>query len=447
MATQQAAPDNIQVVRNGGPSTLDLYRAALGPVRTDYYLKAFTRFDAAGHSGPSWNTLAALLTLNWLAFRKLWGAALAYVSIAVFAALLLLGIGALVFKWPIETQWALAGVGLLMAVLVPGIWGNAWLYAACSKRVEAALAATTTVEEACARLAKAAPGRRRMGVLTALNALLFAGVAAAGFAWHGSSPWPKAVSKPPEAHGMVSGPVAAGLVTPAASVPAVAASVPVPALAPAPIAAPIPVPAPVASAAGVPALAASAAAPAPAPSAKASASVPEAAKKATTDAPAEKPHAAASAPKPDAQASQTKAEKRLAAKAKAREARAEAQAKAEQKKAAKAAKEAKASKDAKTAKATSAPKPAAALASAPASATSQEEKYLINVGLFADENNARNATARLQDAGLPALAQPIKSSKGPRTRVRVGPFDSEAEAERAAETIRSLQLEAQVFKP
>jgi cell division protein FtsN len=31
--------------------------------------------------------------------------------------------------------------------------------------------------------------------------------------------------------------------------------------------------------------------------------------------------------------------------------------------------------------------------------------------------------------------------------VRVGPFETRAEAERAAETIRSLQLEALVFKP
>jgi cell division septation protein DedD len=84
-------------------------------------------------------------------------------------------------------------------------------------------------------------------------------------------------------------------------------------------------------------------------------------------------------------------------------------------------------------------------ASAPA--TSSDEKFLINVGLFADPNNARNAMAKLQDAGLPALAQPIHSAKGTRTRVRVGPFETRAEAERVAEKIQSLQLEAVVFKP
>ena len=73
-------------------------------------------------------------------------------------------------------------------------------------------------------------------------------------------------------------------------------------------------------------------------------------------------------------------------------------------------------------------------------------KFLINVGLFADDNNARNALVKLQDAGLPALSQEIKSSKGKRTRVRVGPFETQPEADQAAERIRALQLEAVVFK-
>jgi cell division septation protein DedD len=68
------------------------------------------------------------------------------------------------------------------------------------------------------------------------------------------------------------------------------------------------------------------------------------------------------------------------------------------------------------------------------------------VGLFADPNNARNAYVKLQDAGLPAVSQELKSSKGPRTRVRVGPYESLAEADRAAERIRALQLEAAVIR-
>jgi DedD protein len=139
----------------------------------------------------------------------------------------------------------------------------------------------------------------------------------------------------------------------------------------------------------------------------------------------EEPTETAVSPKP------TKAEKRAKAKA------AQAAAKAE----------AKAAKDVKTVKAdpvekvAKVAKVAAAAASAPGSGP-----YLINVGLFADPNNARNAFVKLQDAGLPAVSQELKSSKSPRTRVRVGPFESQAEADRAAERIRALQLEAAVIR-
>ena len=72
---------------------------------------------------------------------------------------------------------------------------------------------------------------------------------------------------------------------------------------------------------------------------------------------------------------------------------------------------------------------------------------MINVGLFADPNNARNAYTKLKDAGLPATTQELKSANGQlRTRVRAGPFESQAEAERAAEAIRALRLDAAVVR-
>ncbi len=63
-------------VHNASESaTTALYRAALGPVNIGRYLPVFVRFDEEGRAGPSWNWAAALLTLNWLVFRQLWGAA------------------------------------------------------------------------------------------------------------------------------------------------------------------------------------------------------------------------------------------------------------------------------------------------------------------------------------------------------------------------------------
>lgn len=72
--------------------------------------------------------------------------------------------------------------------------------------------------------------------------------------------------------------------------------------------------------------------------------------------------------------------------------------------------------------------------------------YYINVGLFADEANARKAQARLLNEGLPAFRQELINAKGRRIRVRVGPYDSRAKADAAAESIRAMALEAVVFK-
>lgn len=72
--------------------------------------------------------------------------------------------------------------------------------------------------------------------------------------------------------------------------------------------------------------------------------------------------------------------------------------------------------------------------------------YYINVGLFAEEANARKAQARLLNEGLPAFRQEISAGKKRRLRVRVGPFADRAEADAAARTIRAMGLEAVVIR-
>lgn len=71
----------------------------------------------------------------------------------------------------------------------------------------------------------------------------------------------------------------------------------------------------------------------------------------------------------------------------------------------------------------------------------------VNVGMFAVEANAERAQAQLAEAGLPVLADPIESARGPLTRVRVGPFERREQAEAAATTVRALGLEARVYAP
>lgn len=85
--------------------------------------------------------------------------------------------------------------------------------------------------------------------------------------------------------------------------------------------------------------------------------------------------------------------------------------------------------------------------SSPALANSASRPYGINVGLFANPDNARRATAALLDAGILATNQPIKTSKGAVLhRVRSAPYESEQAAQEAAVRIRALGLEAQVYR-
>ena len=72
--------------------TTSLYRAAIGPVNADFYLPIFARFEAADRAGLSWNTAAGLLTFNWLVYRQLWGASLAYAGFVLALVFLVVGI-------------------------------------------------------------------------------------------------------------------------------------------------------------------------------------------------------------------------------------------------------------------------------------------------------------------------------------------------------------------
>jgi cell division septation protein DedD len=70
------------------------------------------------------------------------------------------------------------------------------------------------------------------------------------------------------------------------------------------------------------------------------------------------------------------------------------------------------------------------------------------VGLFAVPGNGSNAHEKLKAAGMPVVSDFIESKKkGTLTRVRVGPFDSRAQADVAARQIRALKLDAVVVQP
>lgn len=106
-----------------------------------------------------------------------------------------------------------------------------------------------------------------------------------------------------------------------------------------------------------------------------------------------------------------------------------------------------------TAPADSSATPAAPAASAPkdpgpgTEVRARARGFGVSVGLFAVADNAERVAATLNGAGLPVLADPIESARGPMTRVRVGPFETRAEADAAAARVRGLGLDAQVYAP
>jgi hypothetical protein len=385
-------------------STTALYRAAIGAVNPDYYLPLFLRFETAGRGGLSWNWSAALYTLNWLAFRRLWHAALVYGGLVVLLALGVFGIGRLVYQFSDSTQWALMGSLVALAVLLPGFGGNAVLFSATRQRLEMALKATTSVAEACILLERQAPSRRGLIIQIVVNTMA---LGLAGYSWSqfvGMEPLPSALPKiesaSPEARNVAVGrttDAASAPLTPAASAPQAAASAPTTAASAAqatasaatiaasgtwtpPTVAPLPLP--------LPAAGATATRPTTPGATKSPAKQPAPVQPAAT------PTASATAPAPRS------APRRVG------------------------------------------PTVEVQSSNVPQGNAPQPLRFSVNVGAYTDENTALNVFVALTDARLPATRQTFVDRNGPRVVVRVGPYDTPTEAEAAADAVRALGLGA-----
>lgn len=74
-----------------------------------------------------------------------------------------------------------------------------------------------------------------------------------------------------------------------------------------------------------------------------------------------------------------------------------------------------------------------------------EDRYVVQVGAFADVTKAREARLKVEHAGLKTYTQVVETKDGRRIRVRVGPFATKAEADKAAEKIKKLDLAAAIL--
>jgi len=75
------------------------------------------------------------------------------------------------------------------------------------------------------------------------------------------------------------------------------------------------------------------------------------------------------------------------------------------------------------------------------------QRYLLQVGAFATEAGARQAVDKVQSSGLTAFTEPIKTDRGQRVRVRVGPFPSREAAEQARERLKQAGIESALIAP
>lgn len=163
-----------------------LYRAALGDAAAGPYLAVFARFDDQGQSGAAWNNAAAVFHLGWLAHHRLWAAAAWWALLAAALGLMVAGLWQLAAGWSFGVKLGLSLALGLVGLLVPGLWGTAWLHGQLRQRMIAAVERAPTVDLACEALQAEARQRQRHN--TWGLALLSAGVVLAGLlTW--IAPW------------------------------------------------------------------------------------------------------------------------------------------------------------------------------------------------------------------------------------------------------------------
>lgn len=87
----------------------------------------------------------------------------------------------------------------------------------------------------------------------------------------------------------------------------------------------------------------------------------------------------------------------------------------------------------------------AAAAPQPKPAADAKGRIVVQVGAFSDATKADEVRAKLEKAGLKTYTQITETKEGQRIRVRVGPFTSKADAEKAGGKIKALDLPAAVL--
>lgn len=89
-------------------------------------------------------------------------------------------------------------------------------------------------------------------------------------------------------------------------------------------------------------------------------------------------------------------------------------------------------------------KPIEKPATKPTEATTNE-RYVVQFGAFADPKSAQGARMKLERLGIKTYAQQVDTPDGKRTRVRMGPYNNRAEADKALAALRKAGLDGKVL--
>lgn len=112
----------------------NFYKAFIGKINTNYYLRKFDHFDANHRITPTWHWPAFFATFYWFLYRKLWLQALIYFLTPIILTIVILIISSNL-KGSANTIITLVVlVGILSILFLPPMFANAIYYKQCKKK-------------------------------------------------------------------------------------------------------------------------------------------------------------------------------------------------------------------------------------------------------------------------------------------------------------------------
>ena len=172
------AQNSVGAARDADPGgDLELFEAAIGPNRTDYYLAKFRKF-ASGEGLASWNWPAFFVPLFWFLYRKMWAYAAIYFLVLPIALGIVFVVLFLVLPEGVAGAlgWAIQ-LGVVLVALP--MFANALYYRAVQDRIRAAKTYTTDRERQLRALASSGGTSNAAFIILLVLVVPFIGILAA----------------------------------------------------------------------------------------------------------------------------------------------------------------------------------------------------------------------------------------------------------------------------